>query len=288
VLEKQQKMSNPVRNKFLNGTNGVKGFYLYGICPFVKTKKAAEKDIGESIGGGKVFSVPYGDIEAVVSEVFLEEFWSSEIQRRAAEDLEWIKDKALKHEKVIETAMKNSDCPIIPMKFGTIFKNREGLTGSLKKNRWKFKNLLRNLQGKEERAIKIYCKSELLENEIKKKSPTIQSKLEEIKSLPTGRQYFLEEEINEMAEREAKKSVNNYILLFLKGFKGLAEELKESKILGKELTRKNDPMVFNGAFLIKKEKVGGFQKEIQKLRAKYEKIGFIFESSGPWPPYNFV
>jgi hypothetical protein len=47
-------------------------------------------------------------------------------------------------------------------------------------------------------------------------------------------------------------------------------------------------MVFNGAFLIKKEKVDKFQKEIQRLQAKHKKIGFTFESSGPWPPYNFV
>ena len=80
----------------------------------------------------------------------------------------------------------------------------------------------------------------------------------------------------------------NYISLFLEKLEELAEELKENKILGKELTQKNDPMIFNGAFLVKKEKVARFQEEIQKLEADYKKIGFTFESSGPWPPYNFV
>lgn len=266
----------------------MKGLYLYGICPFIKIKKLSDKDTGEGIGGGKIFSIPYKDIEAIVSEVSLKEFGSEEIQKRATEDLEWIKDKALMHEKVIETAMNNSDGLIIPMKFGAIFKDREGLAGSLKKDYLKFKNLLGSLRGKEERSVKIYCKSQLLENEIKKTSPMIQTKLKEIKSLPAGRQYFLEEEINEMAKREARKSVNNYTSLFLERFKGLAEELKENKILGKELTQRNDPMVFNGAFLVKKEKVDRFRGEIQKLQAEYKKIGFTFVSSGPWPPYNFV
>ena len=266
----------------------MKGIYLYGVCPFIKIKKLSDKDTGEGIGGGRIFSIPYKDIEAIVSGVSLKEFGSSEIQRRAAEDLEWIKDKALTHERVIETAMNNSDGLIIPMKFGAIFKDRESLRNSLKKDYWKFKDLCGSLQGKEEQSVKIYCQSELFENEIKKKSPIIQSKLEEIKSLPAGRQYFLEEEINEIAKREVKKSVNNYTPLFLKRLKELAEEAKENKILGKELTQRNDPMVFNGAFLVKKEKVDKFQKEIQKLRAEYEKIGFTFESSGPWPPYNFV
>ena len=266
----------------------MKGFYLYGICPFIKIKKLSDKDTSEGIGGGKVFRILYQDIEAIVSEVSLKEFGSEEIQRKAAEDLEWIKDKALMHEKVIETAM-NSRGLIIPMKFGTIFKDRERLISSLKKDYLKFKNLLRSLQGKEERSVKIYCKSELFENEIKKKSPIIQSKLEEIKSLPTGRQYFLEDEVNEMAKKEARNSINNnYIPLFLEKLKELSEELKENRILGKELTQRNEPMIFNGAFLIKKEKVDKFRGEIQKLQAEYGKIGFTFESSGPWPPYNFV
>ncbi len=47
-------------------------------------------------------------------------------------------------------------------------------------------------------------------------------------------------------------------------------------------------MIFNGAFLVKKEKVDAFHGEIQTLQTEYEKLGFIFESSGPWPPFNFV
>ncbi len=265
----------------------MKGLYLYGICPVFKKKKSSDINL-DGIGGGSVFYLSYKDMKAIVSEVSLGEFGSAEIQKRATDDLEWIKDKALMHEKILETAVNNSGGQIIPMKFGTIFKDREGLTDSLKKNYLKFKDLLKNLQGKEERSVKIYLKYKLLENEIKKNSPTIQRKLEEVESLPAGRQYFLEEEINEMVKKEAKKSANSYTPLFLERIKLSAEELKENKILGKELTQRNDPMVFNGAFLVKEEKVDRFQEEIKKLQAEYEKIGFTFESSGPWPPYNFV
>lgn len=266
----------------------MKGLYLYGVCPFIKIKKLSDKNLSEGIGGEKAFYVPYEDIEAIASEVSLKEFGSKEIQRKATENLEWIKNKALMHERVIETAMNNSDGLVIPMKFGTIFKDKKSLISSLKKDYLKFKNFLRSLRGKEEQSVKIYLKSQLLENEIKKKSPAIQKKLEEIKPLPAGRQYFLEEEVNETVKRGAKKSVNGYIPVFLERLQQLAEEMKENKVLGKELTQRNDPMIFNGAFLVKKEKVDRFQEEIQKLQTEYQKIGFTFESSGPWPPYNFV
>lgn len=265
----------------------MQGIYLYGIS-LLNQKKPLDENMDSGIGGGRVFGIPYKDILAVTSEVSLKEFGSEEIQRKAVEDIEWIKDKVLAHEKTTEAAMNNSDGLIIPMKFGAIFKDKKNLVGSLKKDYLRFKNLLQSLRGKEERSVKIYCKAQLLENEIKKKLPMIQNKLKEIKFLPAGRQYFLEEEINEMVKKEARQFVNSYISLFVERLQWSAEKFKENKLLGKELTQKNDPMVFNCACLVKKEKVERFQAEIQKLQTEYKKIGFFFESSGPWPPYNFV
>lgn len=262
--------------------------YLYGIRSCADIKKILNTGMGESIGGGKPFVILYTDIEAIVSEVSLEEFGSEEIQRKAIDDLAWIKDKALIHERVIETAINNGDSLIIPMKFGMIFKNRGGLIDSLKKDYVMFKRLFQILHGKEEYSVKVYVKHTLLENEIKKNSPMIQRKYEEMRSLPAGRRYFLEEEVQDIVKKDAKNSLHSYTTLFLERIKGFAEELKENNILGKELTGKNDPMVCNGAFLVKKEKVDRFMGEIQALQIEYENRGFIFESSGPWPAYHFV
>jgi len=264
----------------------MKGLYLYGVCPFGKTKELPRIE-GIDVQG-EVFFVPYQDIKAIVSEVSLKEFGADEIQKRATEDLEWIKDKALMHEKVLEKVMKICSDSVIPMKFGMIFKTKKGVSDSLKENYSKFKNLFEKLRGKEEWSIKIYLKFQLLENEIKNTSPIIQGKMKEINSLPAGKVYFLEEEINEAVKVESRNSIDNYISLFLERIGQLVEKVQENKILGKELTQKNDPMVFNGAFLVKKEKVDRFQEEIQELQAEYQKIGFTFEISGPWPPYNFV
>ncbi len=136
----------------------MKGFYLYCI-----RGKTDSEFSGEGIGGGEIFAIPYQDLKAVVSEVSLEEFGSEEIQRKAREDLKWIKEKAQLHEQVIEEAMgyprksalRAERAPIrvnppgitavIPMKFGTIFKTKENLKGTLKKYYSKFKKTLENL-----------------------------------------------------------------------------------------------------------------------------------------------
>lgn len=264
----------------------MKGLYLYGIYPFLaKRKRLSIKGID---GAGKINFLRCKDIEAVFSEVKLEEFSSEEIRRKAIEDLEWIKNKAVAHEKVIEAVMMGFNVSIIPMKFGTIFKTRENLPTSLRKNYTKFKELLEKLRNKEEWALKVYADAAILASAIKNSSPIFQKKTKEANSLPSGKDYFLEKDIEETAFSEAKKTLSNYPALFLKALEPLAEEVKENKVLDKILTQKNEPMIFNGAFLIKKEKNRKFLQKTQKLDGQFKEKGLTLEVSGPWPPYNFV
>src|SRR3989304_8555245 len=98
------------------------GLYLYCIREKSGTPCFSIKGIDEK---GEVFALIHRELEAVVSEVSLEEFGSGEIQKKAQEELKWIKEKAVAHEKVIEEAMRKNDkiLSVIPMRFGTIFKD---------------------------------------------------------------------------------------------------------------------------------------------------------------------
>lgn len=302
----------------------MEGLYLY--C--VKEKNNSEFS-EKGIDGGKIFVVPYqdlpphqsqlrnggksagcskdwcGDLEAVVSEVSLEEFSSEEIQKKAQEDLNWIKDKAAIHEKVIEEAMGiNADLrrlyadqcgknprgitAVIPMKFGTIFKTRKNLQETFKKYYPKFKKTLENLTGKQEWGVKVYLDRRFFEKEVKKTSPMIQAKQEEMASMPEGVAYFMQKQIDESVSKEADKALENYTENLLETLKEYIEAGIKGKILEKELTGKSLPMILNAIFLVSEEKLENFVKEIDKLNQEYGLKGFNFEYSGPWPPYNFI
>ena len=120
-----------------------KGFYLYCII-----KESDHEFSTEGIGGGKVWTMPYQDLKAVVSEVSLDEFSSEEIQKKSQEDINWIKEKAQNHQKAIEGAMASG--PVIPMQFGVIFKTKEKLEETLAKHYEQFKQSLEKLAGKQE------------------------------------------------------------------------------------------------------------------------------------------
>lgn len=266
----------------------MKGLYLYCIrektnAPFsFSTKGIDEKHA--------VTTFVFQELEAVVSKVSLEEFASEEIQKKAQEDLKWIKEKALAHEKVAEEAMRRNDkiLTLIPMRFGAIFKNIESLEETLRKDYFKIRKVLERIKGRQEWGVKVYLKDKrILEQIIKKKNEAIKEKEKEIASLPEGMAYFMEEELKEIVSKEIEIESNNIAGFLFESLKKQAVSSFKSKILEKELTGRREPMVLNAAYLVSEEKIGDFKKGLENLNQQIQEKGFYLEYSGPWPPYNF-
>lgn len=265
------------------------GLYLY--CLRKKTDipfSSSIKGIDEKQG---VFIFAYKDLEAVISKVSLEEFGSEAIQIRAQNDLKWIKEKAVIHESVIEEVMKNNGetVNVIPMKFGTIFKEEKNLKQTLNRHYEQFKVTLEKLKGKQEWSIKAYfVDKKKFEQVIKEKSKIIKEKEKEITNLPEGMAYFMENELKELFSKETDAELKKIRREIFEKFKIYAEEAKEGKILEKELTGRPEPMILNASYLIKKEKLEDFKTEIKETNEQLSSKGLGLEYSGPWPPYNFV
>jgi len=266
----------------------MEGLYLY--CIREKTESAPSFATKGIDGRGKVFIFPYRELEAVISEVSLDEFRSEEVQKKAQEDPLWIREKAVIHENVIEEAMRKEDkiSSLIPMRFGIIFKDEKSLEEELSKDYPKIKSVLENLKGKQEWSIKIYLKDkETFEKLIKEKNETIKEKEKEIASLPEGLAFFMEEELKEIIAKEINKELNNFAEDIFERLKDFSFDLAKGKLLEKELTGKEKPMVLNVSCLILEDRIEDFKKGVEALDQGINTKGFYLEHSGPWPVYNF-
>jgi len=266
----------------------VEGLYLYCIREKTDTPCFSTKGIDEK---EEVFVIPFRELEAIVSGISFEEFSSEEIQKKAQEDLNWIKEKALAHEKVIEETMRKDDkvLSLIPMRFGTIFKKKAGLEETLNKDYSRLMEVLERIRGKQEWGVKVYLKDrEKFEQVIKEKNETIKEKEKEIASLPEGMAFFMEEELKEVISREVDNELNDIVEDFFESLGKQAVDLTKCKILGKELTGRREPMVLNAAYLISEEKIEDFKKVAEALNQQIQANGFCLEYSGPWPAYNFT
>jgi uncharacterized protein YcgL (UPF0745 family) len=267
----------------------MEGLYLY--CIREKTENAPEISIKGIDGEGETYTLLFRDLEAVVSRVSSEEFASEEIQRKAQEDLNWIKEKAVIHEKVVEEAMRKNGkiLNLIPMRFGTIFQDKVRLEETLKKDYSRVEEVLERIRGKQEWSAKLYLGDrEKFEQMIKKNNETIVEKEREIASLPEGMAFFVEEELKEVISKEVEKELNKMMEGAFESLKTQAVTAVKSKILGKELIGRQEPMVLNAAYLVLEEKMEDFKKEAEDLNHKMQEKGFFIEYSGPWPAYNFT
>ncbi|MBU2572787.1 MAG: GvpL/GvpF family gas vesicle protein, partial [Elusimicrobia bacterium] len=242
-------------------------------------------------GKGEVFTLIHRRLEAVVSRVSLKEFGSGEVQKKAREDLVWIQQKALLHQKVIEAAAKNNDTrlSLIPMRFGIIFNGEKSLKTTLDKDYARITEKMEKIRGKQEWGLKVYLKNQKsFEERIKEKNMLIKKKLEELANLPEGEAFFMEEELNALVVRETAKELNDFARGVFETFKNISDDCVKNKNLGKELTGRAEPMVLNAAYLIPGESVPDFKTEAEKVNKRILEKGFYLEYSGPWPAYNFA
>ena len=202
----------------------MRGLYLYCLRQSAPgCWSSPTKGIDEN---GEVFVLPFHDLEAVVSDVTLEAFAGEEIQRKAQQDLDWIKEKAVVHAKVVQEAMGKGPIllDLIPMKFGIIFEDRDRLMDALEKDYSKMKHILEIIHGKQEWSVKVYLKDRRqFEQVIKEKNETIKEKEREIADLPEGIAFFMEEELEEIISEERDKELVNIA-------EGLFEDLKRDAI----------------------------------------------------------
>jgi hypothetical protein len=263
------------------------GFYLY--CVRRQTDDAIT--VTRTISGEeKVRIIPYLELEAVTSEVSIEEFGSAEIQKKAEEDLEWIKGKALIHEEVVEQAMRanGSVIPVIPMQFGVIFRTKEKLQETLYENLDKFRESLDFLAGKQEWGVKAFMNPKIFDTFLENGNEELQTKKREAESLPKGLAFFAKKQaaaqtVDIKAKALAKITDEIYEILSEQSV-----STSKGKILEKDFTRLAKEMVSNCFYLVDGSQLDEFKGKAEEIREKYATSGIEIEISGPWPSYHFA
>lgn len=231
-----------------------------------------------------LYSICHNGLYAVVDKVDQQEFGEEGLKRNMA-DMEWIKAKAGKHERIIDQVMADTD--VIPFKFGTLFNTDNSLKAMLEQYDQEFKAFLRKLAYKQEWGLKIYCNPQKLKANLGNDDSEILKIEDEIKSSSAGKSYFLKKKRDELIERTRNEKINECSQESFELLKELSFETRINRLLPREVTEREDEMVLNSAFLVDKDEVGDFQNMVDTLKMHYEGKGFLIDCTGPWPPYNF-
>lgn len=267
----------------------VRGLYLY--CLREQTGTAEPLEVPGVDDENTVRLFPFRELEAVVSEVSVDEFASEEVQRKAREDINWIKKKSLAHQRVIveSSQVAGRTVSVIPVGFGTIYNSPENLEQALCDNYASMQWLLEELRGKQEWSVKAYLADRnALDAAVCQENQSIRQKKEEIERLPEGLAFFEEQELQDAIARERKREIQRLCEEVSDSLAGVASDSRRMELLGKELTGRSEPMVFNAAYLVQDDMLGAFQDAVTGQIDALRPEGLSLECTGPLPPFSFT
>lgn len=196
--------------------------YLYCVIP-----DCEEKGFGSiGINDKEVYTIPYREVAAVVSDSPMKDYETTE-------------DNMRRHETALRQVMK--DHTVVPAEFGTVIKNERVLTHLLKKAYDPARECLKLVDNMAELGVKAVLNDDIVFAAPEKKKECISDILTSLNTT-------------------AKQAVTGEIF--------------------------SDRLLLNASFMVKKQDIDRFSKEVTSLQEKYPMLKLLY--SGPWAPYNFV
>jgi hypothetical protein len=219
--------------------------------------------IGFGTPPGDVYTVPYDDIAAVVSDAPLEV-------------LDATRDNVLAHERVNEAVMRSQT--VIPMSFGTVFKTRDDIVELLRGAHGAFQDVLSKMEHKVEFGLKALWDREAMIRHIEHEDEDIRRLKSEI-ATQKGSTYFARVQYGRLVEAALQSRSEQYVGEIFGALREVCVASRANKPIG-------DKMIMNSAFLVERRREAAFDARVKSLGARFDTLTFRY--TGPWPPYNFV
>ena len=230
-------------------------------------------------------SLRFDDFYVIVKYVSESEF-SEENLKINLSDIQWLEKNAREHIRVIGMIMVHS--AVIPFKFGTIYQSEAGLKKFIEDYSDSLTENLLYLEWKEEWAVKIYCDRKMLSEQIDELSEEAATLENQIMASSPGKAFLLKRKKTDLVENEMDRLCKIYGQEYYIEFKNLSESDSLHNLMPKEYTGRNDTMILNATFLVRKDKVNDLISTVRLLKKKYSRLGFDIEITGPWPPFSFI
>jgi len=235
--------------------------YAYGVID----SNCRIEDSSKGIEGGRIYNIPYRDIGIAVSD--LDGRYQKNINP----------DHVLEHERVAEKLMESF--AVLPMRFFTIFKDKEEILSMMSEYYDSFNENLNRLRGKLEFGLKVIWSGDVIKKRIAENNAGKgQSKL--LSNGSPARNYIMEKFEKYKMNRQFEKEGHRDISAIDEFFSGFAVEKKLD-------TLKSDKLLLTASYLVEKAKQDDFKQAFERLK-KSGPDGLKYLFSGPWPPYNFI
>lgn len=247
-------------------------YYVFGVLSENTVVKSAE-------------TITHAGLKAIFERVPEDEFGEQYLSNNL-KNMEWVSEKVVHHQSVLDQ-LQGAE-PLIPFKFGSIFKTEEGLKEMLLDRKEDFAALIEKLRGKQEWGVKLFYDSAKLTEWAEKGSDEIILFNKQIDEGSAGKAFLLKKKKQEALNKLCKQQINDYRKRVFGFISDRDVEVYQNKELESGLTGRPDTNILNLAILSEASNTQKLMSFIDELQPALIDRGMKLELTGPWPPYNFV
>ncbi len=220
---------------------------------------------------GNVFTVPYENMGAVVSDIDDMDFQTP--------DKEMLVRRLLVHQKVLEHVVKEG-CGILPVKFGTCLNDVDEALKVMKIGYFKFEDASRRMGKKHELDLVVTWDTNKKLKEVALESQEIQHFKQKIEKMPESKSAAEKMKIGMMLQKELHHVRDGISREILSTLVDITKSRSDHELM-------DDNMVINSSFLLNDMEEKTFDKILAGLDSRFN--GELnFKCLTPLPPYSFA
>ncbi|HJQ32976.1 MAG TPA: GvpL/GvpF family gas vesicle protein [Pyrinomonadaceae bacterium] len=278
-------MSKRATKKGESEEGGGRAFYVYCVGEPVALAPLLEGARPEAIEEGAALELVESEgLAAVVSAVPLEVYGEGALNLKL-EDATWTATRALRHERVAEHFARRA--PVVPLRFGAIYLERDGVARMLAERAAELRAVLARVGGQEEWGLNVYVERARLREEVTRLSERLRELAARADASAPGQAYLLRKKIESLRDEEARAETRRVAAEVERRLAAASSASARLRVLKDEAAEQGE-LAARLAFLVPREGFDTFRAAAEALASDYTPLGFRFELTGPWPPYNFT
>ena len=242
-------------------------------------------DVEPILPGAAIEMIAYRNLHAICSPVPLTEFSQAALEENLKKT-DWVRACVIAHQVTLAALL--ASYTIIPLKFCTVYLNRERVMQTLIDHGADFEATLNLLRGATEWGVKVYCNLPTYARQVEASSDALAAQRDAVERSRPGTAYFLRKKLEQAALREAERIVTTQVQDIHTQLAAQSRRTKLNKAQTAQEHGHSDEMFLNAAYLVENANSEEFQRTFDGLVNTLDKAGFTIDLTGPWPPYNFA
>jgi hypothetical protein len=199
------------------------------------------------------------------------------------EDLAWVGEQGMAHERVVVWFSDHSD--ILPARLLSLYSGDTALMQELAGRAGELAGSLRALSGRREWNLKVAYDDAELARHGSEVSGRLREIGAEIDAATPGRRYLLERRRADLVKEEVSRAGRALAAELLDA---LREHATEVRVLPLTDADETGTVVLNAALLVERAAEQPLRARAADLYTHYTGLGMIISFSGPWAPYRFM